>query len=128
MGKYPSLTEAESIIMEILWRDGPTTSSKIRKEIKDVLNWSRQTVNTYLNRLVEKGLVEIEQISSRAYHYYPSISRDEYAADRTGSILNKYYDGLPHMIAGLIKNEKISDGELDELERLVQELKERGGK
>lgn len=128
MSKYPSLTDAESIIMEILWRDGATTSSEIRKEIKGVLNWSRQTVNTYLNRLVEKGLVGIEEINKRVYNYYPEVSREEYAADRTGSILDRYYDNLPHMIAGFVKNEEISDSELDELEELVQELRRKGGK
>lgn len=127
MGKYPSLTDSESIIMEILWRDGATTSSKIQEKIKDILNWSRQTVNTYLNRLVEKGFVEIEEINKRTYNYYPIISRDEYAADRTGSILNKYYDdSLSHMVAGFIKNENISDKDLDELDRLITELKEKG--
>ena len=116
------------MIMEILWRDGTISSSEIQKEIKNVLNWSRQTVNTYLNRLVEKGLVGIQEINKRAYNYYPTISRDEYAADRTSSILNKYYGSLSHMVAGFIKNEKVSDMELNELERLIQDIRMKGGK
>lgn len=126
MGKYPDLTDAENIIMEILWRDGTTTSAQVRKEIEDILNWSRQTVNTYLNRLVEKELVGVEEVNRRIYNYYPTISKDEYAADRTGSVLHKYYDSLSHMIAGFVKNEDISNSELDKLEKLVQRLKEKG--
>jgi len=128
MGKYPNLTDSESIIMEILWRDGSVNSSEIQKEIKNVLNWSRQTVNTYLNRLIEKGLVGVEEINKRTYRYYPAVSRDEYAADRAGSILNKYYGSLSHMVAGFVKNGKVSDTDLDELEKLIRELRKKGGK
>lgn len=128
MSKYPNLTDADSIIMEILWRDGIATSSAIQKEVKDVLNWSRQTVNTYLNRLMEKGLVDIEEVNKRVYKYYPIISRDEYAADKAGGIINKYYGNLSHMVAGFVKNEKITDSDLNELESLIQDLKRKGGK
>ncbi len=127
MSKYPNLTDADSIIMEILWRDGTTTSSAIRKEVKNVLNWSRQTVNTYLNRLMEKGLVGIEEVNKRVYKYYPIISREEYAADKAKGIINKYYGNLSHMVAGFVKNEKITDTDLEELEKLIQDLKGKGG-
>ena len=128
MSKYPNLSEADSIIMEILWRGGACSSAVILKEIEDKLSWSRQTVRTYLVRLVEKGLVGTKQINKRTYHYYPVVSRAEYAADKTGSILNKYYESLPHMVAGILQNEDVSDAELDELEQLVQQKRGRGGK
>lgn len=128
MSKYPNLTDADSIIMEILWRDGITTSSAIHKEVKSVLKWSRQTVHTYLNRLMEKGLVGIEEINRRTYNYYPAVSREEYAADKADGIINKYYGNLSHMVAGFVKNEKITNADLDELEKLIQALRKKGGK
>ncbi|MFY9176652.1 MAG: BlaI/MecI/CopY family transcriptional regulator [Caldicoprobacterales bacterium] len=127
MSKYPDLTEADSIIMEILWRDGVSTSMKIQKEVKDILNWSRQTVNTYLNRLMEKGLVGVKEGNRRSYSYYPIVSREEYAADKANSVISKYYGNLPHMIARFVEAEKITDDDLDELERLIQDLKGKGG-
>ena len=126
MSKYPDLTEADSIIMEILWRDGVSTSMKIQKEVKDILNWSRQTVNTYLNRLMEKGLVGVKEGNRRSYSYYPIVSREEYAADKANSVISKYYGNLPHMIARFVEAEKITDDDLDELERLIQDLKGKG--
>lgn len=127
MSRYPNMTEADSIIMEILWRDGATSSSAIQKEVKNVLNWSRQTVNTYLNRLMEKGLVGIKKINQRVYEYHPTISREEYAADKAKGIINKYYGNLSHMVAGFVKNEEITETDLKELEKLVQDLKSKGG-
>ena len=125
MGKYPNLSEADSIIMEILWRDGECSSAAIVKEIEDKLHWSRQTVRTYLVRLVEKGLVGTREINKRTYHYYPVVSRAEYAADKTASILSRYYDSLPHMVAGILQKEDIPEAELDELEKLLQRARGR---
>ena len=123
MSQYPNLSEPDSVIMEILWRDGDCSSAAILKEIEDKLNWSRQTVRTYLIRLVEKGLVGTKEINKRTYHYYPIVSREEYAADKTTSILNKYYSSLPHMVAGILQKEDIPDAELDELEKLIRRLR-----
>jgi BlaI family penicillinase repressor len=123
MSKYPNLTDADSIIMEILWRDGGCSSSELTRELESKLKWTRQTVRTYLARLIDKGLVAAREVSKRVYHYYPVVSREEYAADKSGSILHKYYGSLSHMVAGIVQNEKISDNELDELERLIQRLR-----
>jgi len=125
MSKYPNLSEADSIIMEILWRDGECKSAAILKEIEDKLQWSRQTVRTYLIRLVEKGLVGTKEVNKRTYHYYPLVSRAEYAADKTGSILNRYYGSLPHMVAGILQQEDIPEADLEELEKLIRRARQR---
>ena len=128
MSKYPNLSEADSVIMEILWRDGACSSTAILKEIEDKLNWSRQTVRTYLVRLVEKGLVGTREVNKRAYQYCPVVSRAEYAADKAGSLLNKYYGSLPHMVAGILQQEDIPEADLDALEKLLQRARSKGAK
>lgn len=128
MSKYPNLTEADSIIMEILWQNGECSSAAILKEVENKLDWTRQTVRTYLARLTEKGLVGTREVNKRDYLYFPTASRAEYAADKTGSLLNKYYGSLSHMVAGIVQSENISDADLDELEKLIQQLRSREGK
>ncbi len=129
MSRYPDLSEADGIIMEILWRNGEMSSAAILMEIEDTLGWTRQTVRTYLKRLMDKGLVGAKEVKRRVYCYYPLVSRDDYAADQTGSFLNKFYDSsLAHMVAGIVKNEHISDSELNALEALIKELRHREGK
>jgi BlaI family transcriptional regulator, penicillinase repressor len=126
MSKYPNLTEADSFIMEILWRDGECGSSAILKEVESKLGWTRQTVRTYLARLMEKGLVSAREINKRDFLYSPAVTREEYAADKTGSIMNKYYGSLSHLVAGIVRSENISDEDLDELEKLIGQLKRKG--
>ena len=43
--------------------------------------------------------------------------------DRSGTVLNRYYDSLSDMVAGIVRSENISDEELDELEGLIQRLR-----
>ena len=128
MSKYPNLTEADSVIMELLWRDGEVGSNAITEEIEDKLNWSRQTVRTYLTRLMEKGLIDARKINERVLRYYPIVSREEYAADKAKSLCNKYYGNISQMVAGIVDNENISESDLNELENLIKQMKRQEGK
>ncbi|MCL2671152.1 MAG: BlaI/MecI/CopY family transcriptional regulator [Clostridiales bacterium] len=126
MNKYPGLSNADNFIMEILWRDGACGSAEILREIETERDWSRQTVRTYLARLIEKGLVGTREVNRRTLEYYPLVSKATYAADRSGGILRRYYDSLPHMVAGLLQNEKLSDADLDALENLIRQARQKG--
>lgn len=128
MSKYPDLSDADEIIMEILWRDGEVSSAAIVKEVAGTLGWTRQTVGTYLSRLMDKKLVGARKISERAYRYYPAVSKEAYAADKTGSFFTKYYDSLSHMVAGIAQTADISEEDLTELEALIKEIRSKEGK
>ncbi len=123
MGKYPNLTEAENIIMEIIWNEQEVSSKDVLEKTENTLGWSRQTVKTYLDRLNEKGIVSIKKISPRVHYYYPLLSREEYASQMAGEYLDKYFGSLSHMMAGLIKREDISEEELDELEDVIRQYR-----
>jgi BlaI family penicillinase repressor len=123
MKKYPSLSEADSVIMEILWNKKETTSRDILNQTENSLGWSRQTVKTYLDRLQEKGLVKVRRLSPRVHFYSAAVSKEEYASEITSSYVRKYFGDLSHMMAGLIKREDISDEELDNLEQIIKEYR-----
>ena len=123
MSKYPNLSEADSIIMKILWRDGETTSAAVLSEVENSLQWSRQTERTYLKRLMDKGLVGARETRKRVFCYYPVVSKEDYAADKTGSYFKQYYNSLSHMVAGIVENEDISDSDLAALEALIKKLR-----
>jgi len=125
VGNYPNLSEADYAVMEILWRDGKAKSSTIAKALFDAYGWSRQTVGTYLKRLVEKGLVVTKEENKRDYIYIPAVTKQTYGAEITGEYLTKYFGSLSHMVAGLMQNEDISEDEIEALESLIQEYKEK---
>ena len=126
MGNYTNLSEADRVIMEIIWETGETGNSKIMSSLDGFRDWSRHTVKTYLRRLNEKGLVGIRQINARKNVYYPLISKAEYMAEESSVYLKDHYKSLTHMVAGLLEREKISPDELDDLEKLIETYKSKG--
>jgi len=123
MREYNTISDNEWLIMEILWRDGRTKSSTIEAELKTNKDWANPTVRTFLKRLMTKGIVTADQDAKdkRVYWYYPAISKEEYIASQTQGHLNRYYSGrLPQLVAGLLKEESVSDQELNEIENLLR--------
>jgi BlaI family penicillinase repressor len=123
MKNCPSLSKADSIIMEIIWKEKEVTSKDVLSKAENKLGWSRQTVKTYLDRLQEKGLIGVRKLSPRVHFYFPLVSREDYAAEMAGKYLNKYFGSLSHMMTGLIKREDVTDEELDDLERVIREYR-----
>lgn len=123
MSNYPNLSKADSIIMDIIWRDKEVSSKRVLTQVEEILGWSRQTVKTYLNRLLDKGMIGVNVISPRVHIYYPIVTKEDYATEITSTYMKKYFNDLSHMMAGLIKRENVSDEELDNLEQIIKEYR-----
>lgn len=54
MHESPHITEAESEVMKLLWQKEPMTASEIISELTQQMQWSDQTIKTFLNRLHKK--------------------------------------------------------------------------
>ena len=123
MANFPSLSDSDYAVMQILWRDVEADSSAISKELYDQFGWSRQTVGTYLKRLVDKGLVSTKKKNKRDFIYFPAVTKEQYGTDITSSYLNRYFSSLSHMVSGLMQNEDLSAQEIENLEKLIQDYK-----
>ena len=120
-----NLTNAERMIMEIIWEHKELSNAEITDLLEKETGWSRHTVKTYTNSLMEKGMLGVNQISQRKIKYYPIISKEKYLAVKTSSYLRDNYSRLSYMVAGLINNEQVTTDEINELEQLIKEYKEK---
>lgn len=121
MKELPKITEAEWKVMNVIWEKAPITSSEIVESLKDTTNWSTTTIYTLISRLVKKKAVAIEEGSS-PNKCYPLISRDDYRRKESNSFLSKVYDGsLNLMMANMVREMKLSDKDIDELKRILDE-------
>ncbi len=125
MTDYPHLSKAQRLVMEILWEKGEAKNADILEALKDTKDWSRQTVKTYLIQLTQKGMVAVKPSGSRSYIYYPIIDKEQFLADEASIYLENNFNGLSHLVAGLVKREKVSEEELDELEAFIQQYRKR---
>ncbi|MHC0039546.1 MULTISPECIES: BlaI/MecI/CopY family transcriptional regulator [Bacillaceae] len=113
------ITDAEWIVMKVLWEEAPLTSTKIVEAVSSNKNWSPKTIHSLISRLVKKGFLGVDK-EKPLYEYYPLVDKRDCILDETRSFIQKVYDGSIHlMLANFIKEEKISEEEIEELERLL---------
>lgn len=77
-----NLSKAEYEIMEVIWKNGGEIAPKKIVELSRVnqKEWKRQTVNTFLKRMAEKGAVTKKRGSVSAIYtkgeYLHRVSKD----------------------------------------------------
>lgn len=123
--KNPKISDAEWQVMRVLWEKAPITSSEIAEILKPVTKWSTTTVYTLITRLVNKKAVAIEEGTS-PYVCRPLVSREELQREESKSFLKKVYDGsLNLMLANFIEEQGLSEGEIEELKKILDESRDR---
>lgn len=125
MKKQKNLSKSQRLVMEVIWKLGEVNNPMVLKELSGVRDWSRHTVKTYLNQLVEKGFLGEKKLSPRKYYYYPLLTKDDFLADETSHYLERNFKGLSYMVAGLVKRERVSSDEIERLEQIIQEYKDK---
>lgn len=115
------LSEAEWIIMELLWEKGSLTTMELSRELEKKTGWTKSTVITRLKRMLNKGTIYFRD-DGKSKMYYPNINKGEAEVEESRSFLNRFFNGnLSVMVNNLIQEEAISQEELDELYRLLRE-------
>ena len=116
MGSQVSNTEYE--IMKYFWETGDEFSFAElmayfnEKEDRD---WKKQTLNTFLKRLMQKGLLKCRKEGRKAY-YTSQMTESEYEKRCAKEILDENYGGkLTNFIAALSGSMNISEEEEEEL-------------
>lgn len=123
MKEMPSISESELEIMKLLWEKSPLTSNEIIDSIDPSMNWSDNTVKTFINRLLNKEAI-VNERSGRSYLYYPNVSYDEFLESENKSFLNTIYGGsVDLLLSKFIEDENLSDDDIDELQKILNEKK-----
>ena len=117
------ISDAELAIMEILWERAPLTATDVAARLPDERDWSLPTVKTLLSRLLAKEAIE-HHADGRRFFYTPRIGRDDYVTHESKRLVDRLFGGrfMP-LFAHLAEQDKLSDAEITEIERLLQEMK-----
>lgn len=121
----PAISEAESQVMERLWRDAPQGSEELAAALQPATNWHENTVRTLLNRLIRKGAVRAER-EGRRYLYSPVLTREQWQAHESRSLLDRVFGGkIAPLLVHFSRNEKLSAKDVAELRKLVDQLEKK---
>jgi len=110
------ISEAELPIMRVLWQYGSLSSPEIFAHLEG----NRSTLKTLLQRLVAKGAVEAQELTSRSYLYSAKVSRESYIAQERKGFLQRAFDGsVQQLLLNFVKEEKVTR---EDLQRLLEEI------
>lgn len=118
------LPDTELEVMKALWASerAPVPRSSLEEALRD-RGWATNTFNTYLSRLTEKGFVSCEKRGKTNY-YTPQVRQADYLAFESGAVLNKVFgSSLKSFVASLARGGALRDGELDDLQQYLEELR-----
>ena len=116
----PKVFESEYRFCLILWEHEPVRSRELVELCKEQLGWKPTTTYTVIKRLSERGGLKSENsiVSSL-------ITQDEVQAAEIDELVEKKFGGsLPAFVAAFTKHKKITDEEIDEVQRIIDRFRE----
>ncbi len=116
------ISEAEVVVMQVLWGDHPLSADEVMARLPGGNDWAEATVKTLLNRLLNKGAIAAEK-EGRRYLYSPLVQRDAWVQEESRSLIDRLFDGrVAPLVAHFSQHRKLSTEDVAELRRLLEEL------
>ncbi len=124
-GQALLMGELESLVMEIIWDQGPQTVREVFDRLSRSRDLAYTTVMTVMSRLATKKVLN-KRKQGNAFLYKATLSKDDFeretARDIFSSLLQGYGGALVQPLAESI--DLLEDKDLDELMRLVESKRE----
>ena len=109
----------EARFADLIWQHEPVGSGELVRLAEKELAWKKPTTYTVLRRLCERGLFRNENsvVTSR-------ISREEFYARQSEKFVEETFEGsLPAFLAAFGSRKKLSAGEIDQLQALIDQMR-----
>ncbi len=118
------ISDAESQVMEVLWRSSPRTPDELIAEVRAVQDWAEGTIRTLITRLLKKGAIAGWREEGR-YLYRPLVERAAYVQAESQGLLNRLFQGeVTPLVAHFAEYGSLSPQDIDALKRLIAELED----
>lgn len=116
-----SISGAESRVLEVLWRDGPSTSERVIAALAEE-RWEVSTIKTLLARLVKKRAVRAKK-EGRRYVYSALLTREQWVTAESEGLLGRLFGGrVAPLVQHFSQHRRLSKADVAELKRLIEEL------
>jgi predicted transcriptional regulator len=119
-------TDRELDIMKVLWARGASTVAEVRESLHGDLAYT--TVLTMLRTLEAKGHVDHAE-EGKAHRYHATVSEDLARRSAVAKLVDRVFGGSAELLmAHLVTDRKLSQGEVKRLRALVTRQAARGTK
>jgi predicted transcriptional regulator len=118
------ISEAESIVMDVLWRQQPLAAEDVVAALAESQQWQEPTIKTLLNRLLKKGAIKASK-DGRRYLYTPVLQRQAWMLGESQGLLERLFDGrVAPLVAHFSEHRKLSRKDIADLRKLLEELED----
>lgn len=112
-------------IMQVIWKlDKPVTSTELLQIFEEQfdIKWKRQTISTFLTRLVDKEMLKSQQIG-KGNIYTASITQKEYETKEARGLLDIMYKGrLKNFLTALNIENDLNTTEIEDLKKWINDI------
>ena len=118
----PKIPEGEYRFCRIMWAHEPVSSLELVKLCQEQLGWKRTTTYTVIKRLGERGVLKLENGIVTSL-----ISQAEAEAAEVETFVESKFGGsLPAFLAAFAKRRDLSSDDLEEVQRMIDEIRKGG--
>ena len=100
---------------ELIWKHAPIPSGELVRLCEKEFEWKKSTTYTMLRRLCQRGIFKNEDSLVSAI-----LTRAEFdTRESTDFVEEKFNGSLPRFLAAFTTGKKLSDAEIDALQKLI---------
>jgi BlaI family penicillinase repressor len=120
------LTPAQLQIMMLFWKHGELGVAQVWKLLSDKRPVARNTVQTMLTRLADKGWLRI-RAEGNAFYYRAARAKNSTVGSMLSSLLNSAFAGSASgLVMELLQNRRISAEEVSRIRQIIDRAEEKG--
>ncbi|WP_040949294.1 BlaI/MecI/CopY family transcriptional regulator [Gorillibacterium massiliense] len=114
------LYDAEYKFASLIWEHEPINSTELVKLSKTKLGWKKSTTYTVLRKLCERGILHNEDATVTSI-----VKKADAQKYESQMVVEKAFDGsLPQFLTAFLGGKKLTEREVEELKRIIEEAKE----
>jgi predicted transcriptional regulator len=115
------LGRLQRAVIEVVWEMGEASVHQVREKLSRKKKPAYTTVLTAMQKLEKAGWLR-HRAEGKVYVYTPTRSREEAGVNSVRKFLDRIYDGNALlMFQHLMRQDKLSDAELGELRKMIDE-------
>jgi BlaI family penicillinase repressor len=119
MRRLPRISDAEWLVMQVLWLRPGMTADDVVEALRGKVTWNARTIRTLINRLLQKRALKYEK-EGRKYRYFPAVNQEQCIRQERRSFVQRVYGGtITPMLAAFIDDGELSPEDIKELKRML---------
>ena len=120
----PALSETQMEIMSVVWARGEATLGDVWKALSEKREVARNTIQTLLTRLVDKGWLKY-RAEGKIFHYRATVARESSLKAVARRLVSTAFQGSTEsLMMALLEGQKLSPEEAERIREMIDRAAE----